>query len=119
MPPPKPRFLPIPKISLVAACPRQGPRDVPDPLPSAAALTPEPTPGTDPVQTWNVMRSYFKAMDKNGDGYLTKQELAAVLQKCGEPLSDAEMVQFWADASSSMAKGDKASLDELRKTILQ
>ena len=37
------------------------------------------------------LESTFQTMDKNGDGYLTKDEIKTALRECGEPMTDDDV----------------------------
>ncbi len=50
------------------------------------------------------LEAAFGMMDKNGDGYLTKDELKAGLASCGQPMSDESIDDMIAAADTDKDK---------------
>ena len=51
--------------------------------------------------TSDELHATFAMMDKNGDGFLTKDEIKGGLQQCGEPYTDASVDDMLKIADSN------------------
>ncbi len=47
------------------------------------------------------LETSFKMMDKNGDGYLSRDEIKSGLMSCGEPMSDQSIDDMLAAADTN------------------
>ncbi|KAJ1913582.1 hypothetical protein IWQ60_009151 [Tieghemiomyces parasiticus] len=61
------------------------------------------------------LRKYFKTFDKDGDGFIVREELAQVMNKLGDHLKDHELDEMFAEADEN--KDGKIEFEEFTKMV--